>query len=393
MSDDLYLLHYGTKRHSGRYPYGSGENPFQHDKTGFYKEYKSLKDKGMTTGQIVRYFDDTYYGGNGEFNTSTFRAYVTIGREQQEKENISRALYLRNEKQMGATAIGREMGVPESTVRSWLEPNRKEKIDSTRALANVLKEQVSEKEKNGKYLDVGAGTEVALNCSDVKLKAAMSLLQDEGYREHTFIVKQVGTGKNTSVKVLTKDNVEWKDVISNMDDVEPVTGIQPSHDKTYFEKIPKPVGISLDRVKVKYAEEGGTEKDGLIEIRPGVEDLSLGENSYAQVRIMVDDTHYLKGMAVYGDPKDFKPGQDIIYNSSKSIEKGVYGSLKKLEKEKKNGVETDKVDWDKPFGATVKRVGTYIGEDGKEHQSAINIVNENEDWDKWSKNLASSLAL
>ena len=383
------LLHLGTKYHSGRFPYGSGENPFQHDKTGFYREYKKLKDKGMSTSQIIKYFDETYYGGNGTFNTSVLRAYVTIGKEQQEKANISRALYLRNERQMGATAIGREMGVPESTVRTWLDPNRKERMESTRALAEVLKNQVEEKAKSGKYLDVGIGTETALNCSDTKLKAAMAVLQDEGYTEHTFFVKQVGTGKNTTIKVLAKEGTEWKDVISNMDNVEPVTGVQPSHDKTYFEKIPKPVGISLDRVNIKYAEEGGSEKDGLIEIRPGVADLSLGENNYAQVRIMVDGTHYLKGMAVYGDPKDFKDGQDIIYNSSKSIEKGVYGSLKKLEKVKKNGEETDEIDWDKPFGASIKRVGDYIGEDGKVHQSAVNIVNEDEDWDKWSKNLAS----
>ena len=29
--DGEYLSHYGTKFHSGRYPYGSGEDPYQHD--------------------------------------------------------------------------------------------------------------------------------------------------------------------------------------------------------------------------------------------------------------------------------------------------------------------------------------------------------------------------
>ena len=28
--DDDVLIHYGTKRHSGRYPWGSGETPYQH---------------------------------------------------------------------------------------------------------------------------------------------------------------------------------------------------------------------------------------------------------------------------------------------------------------------------------------------------------------------------
>ena len=29
-SEENILEHYGTKRHSGRYPWGSGENPYQH---------------------------------------------------------------------------------------------------------------------------------------------------------------------------------------------------------------------------------------------------------------------------------------------------------------------------------------------------------------------------
>ena len=29
-NNEEYLAHYGTKFHSGRYPYGSGEDPYQH---------------------------------------------------------------------------------------------------------------------------------------------------------------------------------------------------------------------------------------------------------------------------------------------------------------------------------------------------------------------------
>lgn len=29
-SESNILEHYGTKRHSGRYPWGSGDNPYQH---------------------------------------------------------------------------------------------------------------------------------------------------------------------------------------------------------------------------------------------------------------------------------------------------------------------------------------------------------------------------
>ena len=46
------LLHYGTPRHSGRYPWGSGENPYQHDGVGFYSEYKRLKSEGKSEKEI-----------------------------------------------------------------------------------------------------------------------------------------------------------------------------------------------------------------------------------------------------------------------------------------------------------------------------------------------------
>ena len=36
--EDGIIKHYGTPRHSGRYPWGSGENPYQHE-DGWLKEY------------------------------------------------------------------------------------------------------------------------------------------------------------------------------------------------------------------------------------------------------------------------------------------------------------------------------------------------------------------
>lgn len=380
------ILHYGTKRHSGRFPYGSGENPFQHDKIPFYNEYKTLKDKGMNESSIMKYFDDKYYGGEKLFNSSILRSYITIGREQQEKENITQATKLRD-KGVSVKAISERMGVPERTVYSWLEPERKAKLAKTRAVADVVKEQVDKYAKEGKYLDVGKATELQLGCSRTQLNTALSILQDEGYVKHYIQVKQMGTGKTTNIEVLSKPDVEWKEVRNNLDKITPVEGIQPAKDAKYFEPIPKPVSIDSKRVAIRYVEDGGADRDGMVEIRPGVEDLSLGDNSYAQVRIAVDGDHYIKGMAVYSD--NVPKGADILINSNKSKEKGIYGTLKPMEKVKKNGEETNQIDEDKPFGASVKRAGTYIGKDGKEHQSAINIVNEDADWDKWSRNLPS----
>ena len=390
MSD---LLHTGTPHegaipHSGRYAFGSGKNPYQSDKTGFYKEYKALKDKGLSQTKIAEHFDKKYYGGNGYFNTSNLRAYITIGKEQQEKANIERVVYLKNHRKMSVKAISEQMGVPERTVYSWLEPNRQEKLSKTRTIADAVKSQVDSYAKDGKYLDIGKATELQLGCSRTQLNAAIAILEDEGYKKQYLSITQLGTHKKTSVIVLTKDDVEYRDVYNNMDKVTPVEGIQPAKDADYFKPIGKPVSIDSDRVQIRYAEDGGIDKDGVIEIRPNVKDLSLGENSYAQVRIAVDGDHYLKGMAIYSN-EDMPKGVDIIFNTNKTKDVDKMKVLKGMEKVKKNGEDTDEIDWDKPFGATVKRANTYIDEDGKEKQSAINIVNADEQWDKWSKNLAS----
>lgn len=74
--------------------------------------------------------------------------------------------------------------------------------------------------------------------------------------------------------------------------------------------------MSSDRVCIRYGDEGGLDKDGVIEIRRGVADLNLGKSHYAQVRIMVDDSHYLKGMAVYSD--DIPEGYDVVFNTNKN---------------------------------------------------------------------------
>ena len=48
------LMHYGTKYHSGRYPYGSGENPYQHDGGHFASTVRELKESGLSSTEIAR---------------------------------------------------------------------------------------------------------------------------------------------------------------------------------------------------------------------------------------------------------------------------------------------------------------------------------------------------
>ena len=46
-SDDEFLEHYGIKRRSGRYPWGSGEDPYQHS-GDFLSRVEELKKSGMS---------------------------------------------------------------------------------------------------------------------------------------------------------------------------------------------------------------------------------------------------------------------------------------------------------------------------------------------------------
>ena len=392
--DDLYLIHYGTKHHSGRYEWGSGVNPYQRpyrpvginpfidDKQSFYRAYRDMKDKGMSEGQIATFMDETYFGGQKKFTTTQVRAWVTLGKEAQMAADISRATTLK-EKGMSNVAIGKEMGVPESTVRTWLDPARKEKMNSTRNIAETLKTELS-KTQSG-MLDIGKSNEKALNCSKQKLDAAVKLLEEEGYKKHYLQVEQQGNlGNYTSLQVLTKDDIPWKDVYNNRDKIEMMSHFQSTDGGKTIEPILPPKSISSDRIKIVYAEDGGKEADGCMYIRPGVKELELGNDQYMQVRIAVDDSHYLKGMAMYGKKEQFPKGVDIIFNTNKSKDVPMMNP-----DDKDNQVlKSLKDDKDMPFGANTKQV-YYTDADGKKQQSCINKVNSDEDWEVWSKNLAS----
>lgn len=79
----------------------------------------------------------------------------------------------------------------------------------------------------------------------------------------------------------------------------------------------------------------GVEKDGTVEIRRGVKDLDLGESHYAQVRILVDNDKYIKGMAFYSD--DLPDGVDVVFNTNKTPDQA--GNVCQLDGGK---VESDK---------------------------------------------------
>lgn len=364
-----YLMHYGILRRSGRYPWGSGENPYQRSKD-FYGIVDSLKEKGLSEKEIAEGFG---------MNTTELRQATTLAKVEKRRGDMAEALRLKD-KGYSNVAIGERLGMNESSVRNLLKPALQERADSVYATSNMLKDAVD----SAKYVDIGSGVELYMGVSRTKLKTAVSILEDQGYHVYYLKTRQLGTGENTSLMVLAKPDIEWKEVNQHKAEISMPIGKQYTEDggKT-FTKIEPPRSISSDRVYVRYNEDGGKDKDGVIELRRGVDELSLGRARYAQVRIAVDGTHYLKGMAMYSD--DIPEGYDVIFNTNKHKGTPKMDTFKKM-----------KEDPDNPFGATIRQDDElvlaqrhYTDKNGKLQQSALNIIYEEGNWNDWSKSLSS----
>lgn len=375
--DEDELLHYGTPRHSGRYPWGSGDTPYQRN-ISFLGNLEALRKKGLSEVAIAE--------GMG-MNTTELRKQRTIANNEARAYESAEAFRLR-EKGMSKSAIARRMGKNESSIRLLLSPALSERNDIAATNAKLLKSFVDEH----KYVDVGAGTEEHMGISYDKFKTALALAVRDGYVIHQVPQEQLGTGKETNVKVLTSPGTTWGEVAKHKADWWTVANCYSEDGGNTSRAVEPPKSISSKRVAVRYSEDEGTQKDGVIELRRGVPDVSLGRAKYAQVRIAVDDTHYIKGMAVHSD--DLPPGVDILFNTNKSKTTPMLGdsSDNTVFKKMKN-------DPDNPFGSSIKRFDDqlvkfqrhYKDKDGNDQLSVLNIVGEEGDWNKWKKGLASQM--
>lgn len=365
------LMHYGVKRRSGRYPWGSGENPFQHG-GDFLSRVEELQSQGKSEKEIA---DEL------KMSTTDLRMQVRVAKHERRMVLADRAKSLREE---GKTLdeIAKIMGYNnDSSVRALLNENTASNKNKAWQTAERLKQELAEKGA----IDVGTGVERELGVSTGVLQEALFILETEGYNRFGVGVPQVNnTKQRTITPVISIPEIDQRQVYQDLALVKSVGEYHSSDGGESWDKREYPASISSDRVKICYGDEGGLAKDGVIEIRRGVADLNLGDSHYAQVRIMVDGTHYLKGMAMYSD--DIPDGVDIIFNTNKSSGTPKMKVFKELQKGP-DGMP----DPDNPFGAFIKAGGQshYIAEDGTEKLSAINKLKEEGDWDKMSKNLSS----
>ena len=378
------LMHYGTPRHSGRYPWGSGDNPYQRNESFLGKVDSMKKAKGPDGKKL---FTEKQIASAMGMNTSELRKRVSLANAENRAYLSSEAKKLKA-KGMSTSAIARRMGKNESSVRLLLDEGVNERMGATAKNATILKERVNKLD----YIDVGKGSEQFLGISSTSLGNALHALEQEGYTLHDVDVEQLGTGKKTTIKVLAKPGVEDRDayLAAKENKIKMVKDVYSEDGGKTMRGFEPPVSVDPKRVMINYAETGGKDKDGLIELRRGVEDISLKNARYAQVRILVDDTHYLKGMATYAD--NLPPGIDIRFNTNKSNKKPMIDK-----NDPDNSVlKPIKDNLENPFGANIKDDDRliraqrhYIGEDGKEHLSALNIVSEEGTWNDWNRTLAS----
>lgn len=368
VTEENYLAHYGILRKSGRYPWGSGGTTEKRSKD-FLDHIGGLRAQGMTDTEIARGFGMT---------TTEFRNVNSIAKNAQRAADIATAQKLRD-KGMSTMAIARQMGRNESSIRSMLAAGVADRVNIVNAVSSELSREIGER----KFIDVGAGVEHHLGISRNKLDTAVAALREQGYTKHYVKIPQLGTNKETTMIVLAAPGTAYKEVYQNRFDIRAPRVYSQDGGRSFLGVLP-PKQVDSKRIAVRWAEDGGKEADGVIYLRPGVPDISLGGKRYGQVRIAVDGTHYLKGMAMYKD--DLPPGVDLMVNSDKKRSANKLDAMKAI-----------KDDPDNPFGSTIRQL-TEIGPNGKPRvTSVLNIVgsptNETSgvegSWDTWSRNLSS----
>ena len=423
--DGEYLAHVGVGhddnppgRGSGRYGYGTGETPGQHEPWFKWSRIEDYEERALQIREYKQqgYSDDDIATGLG-ISKAAVKNYQSVASKAQRSRDMAlcRTIYESEKAKNGkdnwtlvAKELSQQLGrnVNESLVRTWIDKDKPDRMKEMNNIVEALEKTVAKK----KYVDVGKGTEACLNITSTKLDQALFILKEKGYHVEKLKMEQLGTGHYTNLKILTGPDTTYGDLSRNRDKIKSVTDFKLSDDgKTLF-GIEYPAALDSKRVMIRYAEDGGKDRDGTIEIRRGLDDLSLNGANYAQVRINVDNSHYLKGVALYSD--DIPKGYDVVFNTNKSkdvpmmSEDKDHSVLKPLKRDKLSG----EIDKDNPFGAqikpsaeisesstsdddSIKAGGQYHYQDknGEWKLSPINKVSEEGDWDKWSRTLPSQL--
>lgn len=378
------LAHYGVGHnnggHSGRYPWGSGDSPLQRI-GAFSDRVRVLRKEGLNDDDIAKMLELP--------NQNALRILYRADNNRMKAQTITRIKEL-TAQGMGTTAIARELGIPEGTVRSRMNEESNARTLAATNAANEIMKAVKEKG----IVDIGAGVETELHISKEKMTEAIAIMQLNGYQiigasmpqasnasQRTVVMAAIPPGKDP--KEAQKELYEHPDHLQHMRDY--TIREDPDGTEHLDKKFEYPASLDGKRVYIRYADEvgpdghTGIERDGVIQLRRGVPDLDLQGSHYAQVRILVDDNKYLKGMAMYSD--DIPDGYDVVFNTNKHPGDKVLKDIG--------------TDPDNPFGATIKEDGgQYHYTDpvtGERKLGLINKKSDEGDWGEWSHELPAQI--
>lgn len=370
-----FLMHYGVKYRSGRYPYGSGENPYQHDPS-FLARVNALRKEGFiyVDDNGKEYTGDTAVAKYLGLTTSQFRNQVSLANAEVRAPLVAKAKELRDQG-MSLDQIAKEMGYSnDSSIRSLLNEKTEVRMNESQKLALFLEDQIKEKG----MIDVGSGVARQLGFSETQMSNALAILAEKGYPTYGGGLPQVtNPGKQTNLKVVCPPGYQNKDIY-RYDEIHSVEDYTSKDGGETFQTFRYPASMDSSRLAIRYGDQGGSDMDGVIEVRRGVKDLDMGDSHYAQVRILVDGTHYLKGMAVYSD--NLPKGVDVRFNTNKKTGTPMEKVLKPIKDDPTN-----------PFGALIMPQGQsdYYDENGEKHLSLINKTRAEGEWKEWTNTLPS----
>lgn len=360
-----YLLHYGMPRRSGRYPWGSGDNPYQRS-GDWLSRVEEYRQQGLSEKEICEKLN---------LSSTELRAYISVAKAERDMLRVDTAKRLMEKEGMSRSEAARKIGINESTLRSLESRVEKGKLQAAEPTVELLKNEV---EKN-KFVDVGKGTENVLGISRERMNKALYIMTAEGYTLSERGVKQItnNSGNKTTMLILGPKGAKPGDFFNNPIHYVGEDNIKSRDGGETFEKaIVYPKSLDSSRIQIVYGDQGGADKDGVIELRRGVPDLSMGESTYSQARILVDDKMYLKGMAIYSD--DLPEGVDVRFNTNKKSGTPVEKVLKPIQN-----------DPDNPFGATIRDQTYYTDANGNKQLSVVNKKDMEGSWSEWKDRLPS----
>lgn len=353
------ILHYGRGHQSGgksgRYPWGSGDSRIH-----FTEAVNTLKESGIT--------DKTQQAKALGISRNELQAHLS-GERNAIKEEITRRGHELVGTGLSVNQSAKELGVPEASLRLYLSDTAPSthaaRIERAKQVTDMYRKALAE--QSG-YIDVGAGTEHQIGITKYQKDMALESLKSEGYSVHKVRLRNLtNPDKPITTQVLTKNpdlyDVQGKHALD-------VQLPNYQYEGVKLTGIKKPVDVPWSEVKISYGKNGENDKDGTILVRRGLPEADMGGAHYAQVRISVGGTHYMKGMAMYGDDADFKglpSSTKFIFHTNKPSSKAPQDVLKK---QKDNPLN--------PFESSIRR-----------QKGVFNIVNQEGDWAEYRTTLAS----